>query len=110
MKKKALISYLLRIGSAMSNWQSNASSKDIQISEALSSWFIAALWKSAVMKTYFSNVMGAEKTLFGDLGFMPSNVRSLCLRGGDLNLITPNELGPALDATNLCASTHLHDR
>ena len=22
--------------------------------------------------TYFSNVMGAEKTLFGDLGFMPS--------------------------------------
>ena len=54
--------------------------------------------KSEVMQTYFCNVMAAEKQLFGDLGFMPMNVKSLCLRGGDLNFIVPNELGPALDA------------
>lgn len=54
--------------------------------------------KSEVMQTYFSNVMSAEKQLFGDLSIMPSNVRTLCLRRGDLNHVTPNELGPALNA------------
>jgi len=54
--------------------------------------------KSEVMRTYFSYVMDAEKQLFGDLDFMPMNVMSLCLRGGDLNHLTPNELEPALDA------------
>ena len=54
--------------------------------------------KSEVMQNYFSNVVCAEKQLFGDLGFVPFNAKTLCLRAGDLNHITPKELGPALDA------------
>ena len=54
--------------------------------------------KTDVMQTYFRNVMRAEKNLFGDLGFLPENIRSLCLRGGDLSHLTYEELEPALNA------------
>ena len=36
--------------------------------------------KSETMKQYFSNVMSAERKLFGDLSFMNSNVRSLSIK------------------------------
>ncbi|MBU74875.1 MAG: methionyl-tRNA formyltransferase [Rhodospirillaceae bacterium] len=54
--------------------------------------------KSEIMQRYFGNVMHAEKLLFGGLSFMPKNVRSLCLRSGDLIHLTPEELQPALEA------------
>ena len=54
--------------------------------------------KSDVMKSYFSNVMLAEKKLFGDLSFMSKNVRSLVIKSGDLNYVKREQLTDALDS------------
>ena len=54
--------------------------------------------KSETMKQYFSNVMSAERKLFGDLSFMNSNVRSLSIKSGDLNFIIKEQLQEALDS------------
>ena len=43
--------------------------------------------KSEAMKQYFSNVMSAERTLFGNLSFLNNNVRSISIKNGDLNFI-----------------------
>lgn len=54
--------------------------------------------KSDTMQSYFSNVMAAERRLFGDLSFMRSNVRSLSIKSGDLNFIQKNQISDALDS------------
>lgn len=54
--------------------------------------------KSETMKEYFSNVMAAEKKLFGDLSFMRPNVRSLSIKSGDLNFIQQKQIQDALDS------------
>ena len=54
--------------------------------------------KSEIMKEYFSHVMSAERTIFGDLSFMSSNVRSLSLKSGDLNFLQKGQLTEALDS------------
>ena len=54
--------------------------------------------KSETMKQYFSNVMSAERKLFGDLSFMKSNVRSLSIKSGDLNFIKKEQIQEALDS------------
>ena len=41
--------------------------------------------KSAVMQEYFSKVMAAEQSVFGQPRFLPKNVRPLVIRIGDLN-------------------------
>ena len=51
---------------------------------------------SEVMREYFSNVMKAEKDLFGDIFFNNKNVRTLSLKSGDLNNVSMNTLGEAL--------------
>lgn len=52
--------------------------------------------KSEVMQDYFENVMRAEKTLYGDVGFLPNNVRTLSVKSGDLNKLSKNALTEAL--------------
>lgn len=54
--------------------------------------------KSDVMQTYFSQVIAAEKKVFGEIRFLPANVRTLALRSGDLNRTTPDQLADALSA------------
>jgi folate-dependent phosphoribosylglycinamide formyltransferase PurN len=54
--------------------------------------------KSDVMRDYFENVLRAEKTLYGDLQFLPSNVRTLSVKSGDLNKLNYDTLKEALSS------------
>jgi folate-dependent phosphoribosylglycinamide formyltransferase PurN len=54
--------------------------------------------KSEVMQTYFSNVISAEKKIFGDINFLPNNVSTLSIKSGDLNLLTKQQIVSALNA------------
>ena len=54
--------------------------------------------KSDVMQKYFSNVMSSEKKIFGDIGFLPDNVRTLSVKSGDLNMLSEEQLGDALSS------------
>ena len=53
---------------------------------------------SEIMQQYFSNVIKAEKEVFGDLFFNQNNVRSLSLKLGDLNNLELDILKPALNS------------
>ena len=44
--------------------------------------------KTEVMQGYFSNVIQSEKKIFGDVDFLPNNVRTLAIKSGDLNLLS----------------------
>jgi methionyl-tRNA formyltransferase len=54
--------------------------------------------KSDVMRDYFSQVMSAERLLFGDLAFMRPNVRSLAMKSGDLQFIERRQIEEALNS------------
>jgi len=54
--------------------------------------------RSDVMQNYFSNLIDAEKELFGLPCFLPSNVQSLSLKSGDLNKLKIDILKPALQS------------
>ena len=54
--------------------------------------------KSAVMQQYFSNVINAEKEVFGSVRFLPDNVKSIAIKSGDLNRIENSLLDEALDS------------
>jgi len=54
--------------------------------------------KTEVMQTYFKRVIAAEHEVFGNVGFTPANVHSLPIKTGDLNLVSPETLKPALDS------------
>ena len=54
--------------------------------------------KSDVMQSYFANVMASEKKIFGDIDFLPNNVRTLAVKGGDLNKLDRRQLGKALES------------
>jgi hypothetical protein len=54
--------------------------------------------KSEIMQTYFQNVVNAEKIIFGEIGFLPENVRTLSIKSGDLNKLAPLQLAGALDS------------
>ena len=54
--------------------------------------------RSAVMQTYFSHVMAAETKIFGDIGFLPGNVKTLPIKMGDLNKLSREQLAGALDS------------
>ena len=47
--------------------------------------------KSQVMQTYFKNVINSEKNIFGDIRFLPHNVRTLSVKFGDLNKLSDIE-------------------
>ena len=52
--------------------------------------------KSDVMQDYFQNVIKSEKNIFGEIGFLPDNVRTLSIKSGDLNKLDPQQLNEAL--------------
>lgn len=52
--------------------------------------------KSGTMQNYFSNVINAENSIFGNSSFTNSNVRVFALKSGDLNYVDRLQLGPAL--------------
>jgi len=54
--------------------------------------------KSEIFQKYFSNVLSAEKKIFGDLTFTSNNVKSLVLKSGDLNLLVRQQLIEALNS------------
>ena len=54
--------------------------------------------KSEVKESYFSRVRSAERSLFGDLFFLPSNIRTLSIRAGDLSQLTRAQLDGALQS------------
>jgi methionyl-tRNA formyltransferase len=54
--------------------------------------------KSDVMQRYFENVVRAEKLIYGDVGFLPSKVKTLSVKGGDLNRLDKATLEPALNS------------
>jgi hypothetical protein len=54
--------------------------------------------KSPTMQTYFQHVIDAERKVFGEIGFGRENVRHMPVRMGDLSLIDPGLLTPALSA------------
>ena len=52
--------------------------------------------KTEVMQKYFSNVTKSEKKVFGDIGFLPSKIRMLSIKSGDLNRLDRNQLEEGL--------------
>jgi methionyl-tRNA formyltransferase len=52
--------------------------------------------KSAVMQSYFKNVIAAEKKIFGEICFLPTNVKTLALKLGDLSQLDKAQLRDAL--------------
>ncbi len=54
--------------------------------------------KTDVMQDYFSHVIEAEKNVFGTIGFLPENVRTLSIKSGDLNMLSKEQLSEALSA------------
>ena len=50
------------------------------------------------MQDYFSNVIQSEKKIFGDVDFLPNNVRTLAIKSGDLNILSDEQLGNALSS------------
>lgn len=54
--------------------------------------------KTPVMQEYFRHVQDAERTVFGNIGYLPSNVYQLALRVGDLNMVDLDILEPVLSA------------
>ncbi len=53
---------------------------------------------SVIMQKYFSMVRKAEREVFGEIGFLPDNVRQLAIKTGDLNHILPETLQSALQS------------
>ena len=53
---------------------------------------------SDVMQKYFSHVIAAEAEVFGSVGFLGSNIRSMALKMGDLNRLPLSTFEKALTA------------
>ncbi len=53
---------------------------------------------SEVMRDYFQRVIQAEKNIFGDVEFLPSNVRSMAIKMKDLNKLPLSALAEALES------------
>jgi hypothetical protein len=54
--------------------------------------------KSPVMQEYFSRVIAAERQVFGKPRLLPSNVRSMSMKMGDLSRLAPGDLDDARSA------------
>lgn len=54
--------------------------------------------KSEIMQRYFSRVIEAEREVFGQVEFLPENVRQLAVKMGDVSLMPMSAFGPALES------------
>jgi len=54
--------------------------------------------KSEVMQSYFQNVIDSERKIFGDIAFLPNNIRTLSIKLGDLNRLDKSQLADALNS------------
>ena len=54
--------------------------------------------KTEVMQTYFTHVISSEKKIFGDIIFLPENVKTLAIKSGDLNRLNESQLKDALSS------------
>jgi methionyl-tRNA formyltransferase len=54
--------------------------------------------KSEILQTYFQNVIQSERNIFGDISFLPNNVRTLSIKLEDLNKLDKNQLSDALQS------------
>ena len=54
--------------------------------------------RSEITGDYFSHVTQAEKAIFGDPTFLPSNVRQLAFSRNDINYFDPSVFADALQA------------
>ena len=54
--------------------------------------------QSEVMQRYFSKVMASEKKIFGDVSLLPSNVKTLTMKMGDLNDVPTGVLREVLQS------------
>ena len=54
--------------------------------------------KTDVMQKYFCKVMNSEEKIFGSIKFLPSNVRTLLIKSGDLNMLPKECLFEALES------------
>ena len=54
--------------------------------------------KSEIMQTYFQNVILSERNIFGDIGFLPENIRTISIKSGDLNKLDKTQLTDALNS------------
>ncbi len=54
--------------------------------------------KSKVMQSYFQNVINSEKNIFGDIGFLANNIRTLSIKSGDINRLDKSQLADALNS------------
>ena len=54
--------------------------------------------KSETMQEYFQHVIDAERKVFGEIGFLPSNAKTLSMKSGDLNLASKAQLADALES------------
>ena len=50
------------------------------------------------MQTYFKKVINSEKNIFGDIRFLPNNVRTLSVKSGDLNKLSNIQIHEALNS------------
>ncbi len=48
--------------------------------------------KSKVMYSYFQNVITSERNIFGDINFLPDNIKILPIKSGDLNKLKKSQL------------------
>ena len=54
--------------------------------------------KSETMQDYFQHVIDAERKVFGEIGFLPNNVKTLSMKSGDLSLASTEQLADALES------------
>ncbi|MBT4890149.1 MAG: methionyl-tRNA formyltransferase [Rhodospirillales bacterium] len=54
--------------------------------------------KSEIMQKYFAHVISAEEQVFGDVRFLPKNVRSISIKSEDLSMVPLEKFGPALSS------------
>jgi folate-dependent phosphoribosylglycinamide formyltransferase PurN len=52
--------------------------------------------KSETMQEYFQHVIDAETNIFGEINFLPTNVKTLSIKSGDLNFLLETQLSEAL--------------
>jgi methionyl-tRNA formyltransferase len=54
--------------------------------------------QTKVMRSYFEKVISAEQKAFGNISFLPNNVRTISIKSGDLNLLSKEQLSVALES------------